>query len=125
MLLLLSCSIIIFLSLISIKQEQQLYYKEITEACVGSDETRRVVGTDFIKLFVPVFSRCRCKKTVIMCTNTCSLFMYYFRIIIILSKLKSFIISKYSLKVKYILFHFYNVDFYDDFFLSYIDHYLH
>ena len=24
-------------------QEQQLYYKEITEACVGSDETRRTV----------------------------------------------------------------------------------
>lgn len=24
--------------------EQQLYYKEITEACVGSDETRRAEG---------------------------------------------------------------------------------
>lgn len=24
--------------------EQQLYYKEITEACVGSDETRRAVS---------------------------------------------------------------------------------
>ena len=24
--------------------EQQLYYKEITEACVGSDETRRSVS---------------------------------------------------------------------------------
>lgn len=25
--------------------EQQLYYKEITEACVGSDETKRTVWT--------------------------------------------------------------------------------
>jgi len=25
-------------------QEQQLYYKEVTEACVGSDETRRSVS---------------------------------------------------------------------------------
>lgn len=25
--------------------EQQLYYKEITEACVGSDEGRRAVST--------------------------------------------------------------------------------
>lgn len=25
-------------------QEQQLYYKEITEACVGSDDSRRAVS---------------------------------------------------------------------------------
>jgi transcription initiation factor TFIID subunit 6 len=28
--------------------EQQLYYKEITEACVGSDEARRAVSGDCI-----------------------------------------------------------------------------
>lgn len=31
--------------------EQQLYYKEITEACVGSDEGRRAVST-VISLYV-------------------------------------------------------------------------
>lgn len=30
--------------------EQQLYYKEITEACVGSDEGRRAVS--WMKLFI-------------------------------------------------------------------------
>lgn len=29
--------------------EQQLYYKEITEACVGSDEARRAVSLYIIK----------------------------------------------------------------------------
>lgn len=30
--------------------EQQLYYKEITEACVGSDEVRRTVTIIFFQL---------------------------------------------------------------------------
>lgn len=29
-------------------QEQQLFYKEITEACVGSDENKRTVGCSIL-----------------------------------------------------------------------------
>ncbi len=32
--------------------EQQLYYKEITEACVGSDELRRTVSLLFLRFFL-------------------------------------------------------------------------
>jgi transcription initiation factor TFIID subunit 6 len=32
--------------------EQQLYYKEITETCVGSDEIRRVVSKLHFKMFL-------------------------------------------------------------------------
>lgn len=31
--------------------EQQLYYKEITEACVGSDEAKRAVGHRIVQSF--------------------------------------------------------------------------
>lgn len=31
--------------LLDVYQEQQLYYKEITEACVGSCESRRAVSS--------------------------------------------------------------------------------
>lgn len=42
--------------------EQQLYYKEITEACVGADEGRRAVSDSFFKntlvlLFIIYISR--------------------------------------------------------------------
>ena len=37
--------------LLDIKQEQQLYYKEITEACVGSCESKRAVSS-----FLPFWS---------------------------------------------------------------------
>ena len=32
--------------------EQQLYYKEITEACVGSDEPKRGVSLDKLSVFL-------------------------------------------------------------------------
>lgn len=36
-------------------QEQQLYYKEITEACVGSCESRRAVSSLLLFLFLHKF----------------------------------------------------------------------
>lgn len=37
--------------------EQQLYYKEITEACVGSDETRRAVSNNKFSILCCLFYR--------------------------------------------------------------------
>jgi hypothetical protein len=37
--------------------EQQLYYKEITEACVGSEETRRTVNEKQVSVFLNNFKQ--------------------------------------------------------------------
>lgn len=47
--------------------EQQLYYKEITEACVGSDEARRAVCFDFYFFICLLFIN----KSILYCLFYC------------------------------------------------------